>query len=680
MAVIKFTKDKPKTPAALKRLIKYIYNPAKTDELYYCGGYNCDPNNAFEDFTAVKDEYNKTDGIQGIHFIQSFSPEDNINEDIALEIAQRLLEFNKFDGFQVAYAVHNDKNHIHTHFVINSVNMNTGLKWHMGINKMDLQPIKDFSDRLCKEYGLKTITEVKIEKGAMSDGEFRRKMQSQSWKYEMYLAVLNIMKRAKCRNEFVDGMNKLGYAIKWEDDKKYVTFTSPDNKKCRNSKLYPQRLFTKYAMENQFQKNIEINAENMQIFIDEINEYKYNHSECKYPISEMRESFDRIQGVTVDEYITENKESLENDIKFRLYRELMFALNIAENFERLSKMLSKRGIDMYVSEDDEQIEFTIENMEFTNEDLYPADKFSKSALSEKLAENEQRFNIRKILNRCLYKAKSTEEFHRILSDNGLELKYRSDDAGFAVLSETGFIYNSNYMKNPDLFTKENLEKQFAENISKSNLSRALFVSSKMAMNMEEFILYMNDNGYTAEETDDGMMYSNGNDKYSEKDLFPNNKYTKSGLEKQFTFNNEKKEFTTAALYIRRISPSVKHFVNAMQRLGFSVDWNDGGNMEAVTDDNVKFTADDIYPQNLFTQSAIQEQCEKNAGDLKLDMFCDFIQILRSLSGQDSYPISAMQNMQDLNGNKLKEYMYHYEVGSLYNKNLQGYLSNTDIER
>ena len=70
---------------------------------------------ALEEMMSVKEVYNKKEGRQYIHLIQSFSPNDNIDYEKAHQIGIELA--NYFKGFQVLVATHTDTEHIHNHLV-----------------------------------------------------------------------------------------------------------------------------------------------------------------------------------------------------------------------------------------------------------------------------------------------------------------------------------------------------------------------------------------------------------------------------------------------------------------------------------------------------------------------------------------------------------------------------------
>ena len=315
MAIIEFVKKKPKTQKSLKAVIEYILNPLKTDD-ELCGGFNCDKKRAFEDFIEVKKDFNnKLDGKQCIHFIQSFDPKETISPQTAKAIADRLIEFEQFKGFQIVYSTHTDREHMHNHFVINSVNSATGLKWQQSTK--DLQALKDFSDKICLEFGLSIIEES--EKRHKSSGEYRAKQKGQSWKYELYLAVVNCMRYSNSKDDFIKNMEKLGYKTKWEDNRKYITFELANGRKCRNNKLYPSDRFTKEALLEQFTfnakryTNYEQNKK-MNLVLEALNIFK---SLTKAIVSHAkRQSQNSLESYALEEYLnTHELGSLWNNLK-----------------------------------------------------------------------------------------------------------------------------------------------------------------------------------------------------------------------------------------------------------------------------------------------------------------------------------------------------------------------------
>lgn len=325
MAAIEFINRKNKTYSAMKRVINYVTRPDKTDEnLIYT--HLCDKDTTYDDFVQVKQMYGKEIGRQYIHFVQSFSPDEDITPETANEIAQRLTTHPAFKGFQILIATHTDTPHIHTHFVINSVNSETGLKWQL--SPEELQSIKDYSDELCREYGLNVINNDKKEKGHQTGGEYRSKQKGTSWKYEIFLAVTACMKTATSREDFINKMNELGYEVIWDENRTYVTFISPEGKKCRNKKLYPPERFTKENMEKVFEANKKYldkieSKRRWDMFVEAVylfcSNSQRNNTSGKYPLT-------KLEGEALKEYMLlhDNEgeidwtDDLENEADFEL--------------------------------------------------------------------------------------------------------------------------------------------------------------------------------------------------------------------------------------------------------------------------------------------------------------------------------------------------------------------------
>lgn len=195
--------------------------------------------------------HKKKKGRQYIHFVQSFREEENVTEKEVKKIAEKMLEQKKFEGFQVVYAVHNDTKNLHTHFVINTVNIDTGKKWQM--SKEDLESMKKYSDKLCKEKNMHVVKGKKKERKGR--GEYRSKEKGNSYKYELFKEVSRAKKKAGSKKEFIKLMEAKGYKVRWEEERKYITFTTPEGKKVRNNRLVPSKEFTKEEMEKIFELN-----------------------------------------------------------------------------------------------------------------------------------------------------------------------------------------------------------------------------------------------------------------------------------------------------------------------------------------------------------------------------------------------------------------------------------------
>ncbi|MGI6383302.1 MAG: relaxase/mobilization nuclease domain-containing protein [Tissierellaceae bacterium] len=243
-----------------ERVLDYVSQKNKTNSKLITG-INCNPSSAFDDMMMVKMLHNNTGGRQFKHFVHSYSKyEDDLTPEMAHEISLKLLEHEKFKGFQILASTHVDEDHLHTHFVINSVNMETGLKWQHSTK--DMEEIRAYSNQLCKEYGLShsfvnTKTNKYNKSKSMDIGEDKARQEGRSWKYEAWLTINECRKISTSKEEFIENMEKLNYKVRWVDERKNITFTLPNGRKLNNDKLHPPERFTKEALLNQFQLNKE---------------------------------------------------------------------------------------------------------------------------------------------------------------------------------------------------------------------------------------------------------------------------------------------------------------------------------------------------------------------------------------------------------------------------------------
>jgi hypothetical protein len=152
IAIVEFINNKNQCRAGLASIISYCKRDTKTvqDDVKFVTGINCVANSAYNEMMNTKMQYDKTDGRMFYHLVQSFSPNEKITPQLAHQIAIELA--NYFKGYEVLVATHIDKEHIHSHFVINSVNADTGKKYHPDNN--EIQRIRDVSDEICLKYGL----------------------------------------------------------------------------------------------------------------------------------------------------------------------------------------------------------------------------------------------------------------------------------------------------------------------------------------------------------------------------------------------------------------------------------------------------------------------------------------------------------------------------------------------
>ena len=251
MAIVHFVNYKRGTQsrAAMRGVMLYVMQEMKTtwEGAPLVSGINCQPQSVYDDFLNTKLLYHKDGGVMFYHMVQSFPKGAAVDPRQAHEAARRLAEY--FDGCEVLVCTHVDREHIHSHCVINSVNFETGKKLHMA--KEQLQELMRRNDMICQEMGLPVFEPTAQQARGMSGAEYHTALKGQSWKLRLMNTIDACMKYAADKDAFVSLMASEGYAVRWESGRKYITYTTPNGLKCRDSKLHEEK-YCKEVMEHEF--------------------------------------------------------------------------------------------------------------------------------------------------------------------------------------------------------------------------------------------------------------------------------------------------------------------------------------------------------------------------------------------------------------------------------------------
>ena len=257
MAIVHFVNYKRGTQsrAAMRGVMLYVMQEKKTawEGKPLVSGINCQPQSVYDDFLNTKLLYHKDGGVMFYHMVQSFPKGAAVDSRQAHEAARRLAEY--FDGCEVLVCTHVDREHIHSHCVINSVNFETGKKLHMA--KEQIQELMRRNDAICQEMGLPVFEAARQQSRGMSGAEYHTALKGQSWKLRLMNTIDECMKYAADKDAFVSLMESEGYAVRWEDTRKYITYTAPDSMRCRDNKLHEEK-YCKEAMEHEFRIRAEI--------------------------------------------------------------------------------------------------------------------------------------------------------------------------------------------------------------------------------------------------------------------------------------------------------------------------------------------------------------------------------------------------------------------------------------
>ena len=238
------------TRGCMKSVMRYVSKLSKTlwDGQQLVSGIGCQPETAFDEFLSTKLLHRKDGGVMFYHMVQSFPKGADIDPRTAHEAACRLAGY--FEGCEVLVCTHTDREHIHSHCIINSVNFETGKKVHMA--DAQIQALRVCNDQICEELGLpKFQRDDQRQSRGMSNAEYYTADRGESWKFELMRVIDECMRCAGSREEFLILLRSEGYDATWTDSRKNITYATPDGRKCRDNKLRIEK-YLKENMEAEF--------------------------------------------------------------------------------------------------------------------------------------------------------------------------------------------------------------------------------------------------------------------------------------------------------------------------------------------------------------------------------------------------------------------------------------------
>ena len=205
---------------SLDDVIAYAVNSRKTEHHKedsnvlerFVSGINCNPSTAREEMMAVKKRFGKEDGTIAYHGYQSFAPGEatpEIAHQIGIELAKRLWG----ERYQVVVTTHLDKaNHLHNHFVLNTVSFVDGIKYFRSAK--DYHDLQTTSDALCREYGLSVIENPQPGKGKHYREWRAEQEQRPTWRGIVRSDIDEIIRQSMTERQFFENLRRKGYEVK----------------------------------------------------------------------------------------------------------------------------------------------------------------------------------------------------------------------------------------------------------------------------------------------------------------------------------------------------------------------------------------------------------------------------------------------------------------------------------
>lgn len=268
----------------------YINNPEKTttgEKSILVSGFRCNPETAALEFNMVADRYHmsktehisgeevyckgnkKSEGKQkqcrdGYHFIQSFPKGLQIEHEIVHNIG---MEFGKRLGneeFSFVCSTHLNTECLHNHIIMNAYNLDNLSKYRD--SKAQLHRMRQINDDLSREYGLPVLldTENNMSKNY---AEIVAVQEGDSWKDAVRSDVENAKLSSSSWSDYKNIMEDSGYRI--QENKKSITYISPDGKKVMDKTLGPEHI--KEKLQEYWYKGNDGTCDNLsQQIVDEI--------------------------------------------------------------------------------------------------------------------------------------------------------------------------------------------------------------------------------------------------------------------------------------------------------------------------------------------------------------------------------------------------------------------------
>ncbi|HGL8197249.1 TPA: SAG1250 family conjugative relaxase [Streptococcus pneumoniae] len=248
-----------------RRLIKYILNPDKTDNLKLVSDFGMSNYLDFPSHAEMVEMYNvnftNNDKLyesrndrqekhqQTIHahyLIQSFSPEDNLTPEEINRIGYEIMMELTGGRFKFIVATHTDKDHVHNHILINAIDRNSDKKliWNYALERN----LRMISDRISK------VTGAKIIEKRYSYRDYKKYRES-SHKFELKQRLYFLLQQSKSFDDFLEKAKQLHVQIDFSQ--KHSRFLMTDRtmiKPIRGRQLSKRDLYDEDFFKTYFAK------------------------------------------------------------------------------------------------------------------------------------------------------------------------------------------------------------------------------------------------------------------------------------------------------------------------------------------------------------------------------------------------------------------------------------------
>ena len=227
---------------SIRQVMTYATDLDKTEKQFYTTGINCEVKDAVKQMQFVKTFYGKENGILAFHAYQSFN-EGEVTPEIAHEIGVKLANEMWGDRFQVVVSTHLNTQHLHNHFVINSVSFKDGKKYYSNLTNTAL--LRKISDEICEEYGLSVLKEKTCKSGINFENFYKKSMRDSDYYKFAKEDIDYAIEHSWTYKEFLKRLKEMGYEVYFRANKISVRMY-PHKRNIRIERLFGEE----YSIEN----------------------------------------------------------------------------------------------------------------------------------------------------------------------------------------------------------------------------------------------------------------------------------------------------------------------------------------------------------------------------------------------------------------------------------------------
>lgn len=241
--------------ASFRRAVNYVERKAVVHD-----AINCRPESAEMEMNITRGYFNKTDGRSFFHYVLSFSPESEISPQKCAEVTKAVVKANPLlKGHEILICVHNDRDHVHSHVIVNAVRQTDGRKFHM--NKKEYNTWIKEQQRVCKEYGYEPVLKKEKKRGEFvcndrAKYETVRKMGRDADLVVVYQAVDTARRTADGWEVFERMLREKNILIERSSTRKNIVFGYQGHRfrDSNISKSFSDRI-NKEELEDEFRSN-----------------------------------------------------------------------------------------------------------------------------------------------------------------------------------------------------------------------------------------------------------------------------------------------------------------------------------------------------------------------------------------------------------------------------------------